>query len=86
MNGRFYKNPSSLVGKLADVAHEDSTLEYYKRLETEKADKVIFYDIFNEKFAELIIKECADIVKKDMDYNANWCDDKILKHFGVSND
>ena len=36
-----------------------------------------------EKFAELIVKECASVVKKEMDYDANWCDDKILKHFGV---
>ena len=36
-----------------------------------------------EKFAELIIRECASVVKKEMDYDANWCDDKILKHFGV---
>ena len=36
-----------------------------------------------QKFAELIIRECASVVKKEMDYDANWCDDKILKHFGV---
>ena len=35
------------------------------------------------KFAELIVRECASVVKKEMDYDANWCDDKILKHFGV---
>lgn len=35
------------------------------------------------RFAELIVKECANIVAKDMDYDANWCNDKILKHFGV---
>lgn len=37
----------------------------------------------NEKFAELIIRECAKVVEKEMDYHANWCDDKILKHFGI---
>lgn len=36
-----------------------------------------------EKFAELVIRECASVVKKEMDYHANWCDDKILKHFGL---
>jgi hypothetical protein len=35
------------------------------------------------KFAELIVRECAKVVEKEMDYDANWCDDKILKHFGV---
>ena len=41
------------------------------------------YHMDINKFAEMIIRECADIVKKEMDYHANWCDDKILKHFGV---
>lgn len=36
-----------------------------------------------EKFAELIVQECAGVVAKDIDYHANWCGDKILKHFGV---
>ena len=35
------------------------------------------------KFAELIVRECAGVVEKDMDYDANWCSDKILKYFGV---
>ena len=35
------------------------------------------------RFAELIVRECASVVKNEMDYDANWCDDKILKHFGV---
>lgn len=34
-------------------------------------------------FAEAIVKECIGVVEKDMDPNANWCSDKILKHFGV---
>ena len=38
---------------------------------------------FMERFAELIVRECASVVKKEMDYDANWCDDKILKHFGI---
>lgn len=36
-----------------------------------------------EKFAELIVRECAKVVEQEMDYDANWCDDKILEHFGV---
>ena len=38
---------------------------------------------FMALFAELIVRECAGVVEKDMDYDANWCSDKILKHFGV---
>lgn len=42
---------------------------------------------FKEKFAELIIKECAGLTldyKNDQHYNG-WLDyrDEIIKHFGV---
>jgi hypothetical protein len=36
-----------------------------------------------EKFAELIVRECADIAKTAAPYSS---DDLILKHFGVKND
>lgn len=36
-----------------------------------------------ERYGKLIIQECAKVVEKEMDYHANWCDDKILKHFGM---
>ena len=36
-----------------------------------------------EKFAELIVRECADIVDKAEPYKAN---DLILKHFGVEDE
>ena len=37
-----------------------------------------------EKFAELIVRECASVVYRDMDRaKPIWCSDKILKHFGV---
>lgn len=36
--------------------------------------------IFSEKFAELIVRECASIADKAEPYKAN---DLILKHFGV---
>ena len=35
---------------------------------------------FNQKFAELIVRECADIADKAEPYKAN---DLIKKHFGV---
>ena len=37
-------------------------------------------DLVIEKFAELIVKECADIADKAEPYKAN---DLIRKHFGV---
>jgi len=42
------------------------------------------YANFNrEKFAELIVKECASVVIKEMNYDAGECCAKILEHFGV---
>ena len=41
----------------------------------------VHYDDFQyEKFAELIVRECADIADKAEPYKAN---DLIKKHFGV---
>lgn len=39
-----------------------------------------FDAMWEEKFAELIVKECADIADKAEPYKAN---DLIRKHFGV---
>jgi peroxiredoxin len=38
---------------------------------------------FCEKFAELIVRECAGVVIKEMNYDAGECCAKILEHFGV---
>ena len=35
-----------------------------------------------EKFAELIVQESIEIMKKH-DYHAEWLGDKIKEHFGV---
>ena len=38
----------------------------------------------NEKFAELIVQECAEIANAGIDPNDNYLiGDDILKHFGV---
>lgn len=58
----------------------------FEQLAAEANFNVYHSDIWRgtgRKFAELIVRECASVVKKEMDYDANWCDDKILKHFGV---
>ena len=39
--------------------------------------------MWEEKFAELIVKECAEIAKTAEPYRS---DDLILRHFGVTND
>jgi hypothetical protein len=55
--------------------------------------RIYTLDCFNEKFAELIVRECLlslepDLYSKEIDYEFEQrfykrCRDKILKHFGV---
>ena len=43
------------------------------------------WDDHIEKFAELIVRECASVVERDMDRaKPIWCSDKILNHFGIN--
>ena len=85
MNGRFHNNHSSLIHRLADQAHQETNELYYQRLKTEHPAEVIFYDMFNQRFAELIVKECADQFKlsyTDEQYQRR-IDKTILKHFDL---
>lgn len=66
-NNRYYKNNSTLVGRLADQAHRKSLETYEQRTQTEKTDQVIFYDIFNQNFAELIAEHCASLCGSQAD-------------------
>lgn len=87
MNKRFYKNDSTLVTRLADKAHEESLLVYTERTKTEKADQVIFYDIFNEKFSKLIIDECSKALNpmlRDM-ISRGKAISLIQDHFNIKN-
>lgn len=72
------------IKALADRAHQESVALYYKRMETEHPSQVIFYDIFNRKFAELIVKECVELFdgneQSELGYRIG---DRIYKHFGV---
>jgi hypothetical protein len=48
-------------------------------------DRYALPDEFAEKFAELIVRECADIVADEVDHRepASTYVDKIREHFGV---
>ena len=86
MNKRYYNNDSTVISRLADQAHETSCLIYDERLKKERADAVIFYDIFNQKFAELIVRECMSLVSEpgpDMNDTERGILAQIKKHFGV---
>jgi hypothetical protein len=67
VSGRYHINHTTRLARLADQAHEESNVIYYKRLETERADSVIFYDIFNQRFGELIVEECAQMCMSQAD-------------------
>lgn len=86
-DNRFYKNDSTLITRLADTAHEQACLIYNERAKTEKADKIIFYDIFNQIFAELIVGECSKAINpmlRDM-ISRGKAIDLIQDHFNIKN-
>ncbi len=58
--------------------------EFAVHCTNKREDGTHWFDI--NKFTEMIIRECADIVERDMDYHGNWCDDKILNRFGLDNE
>ena len=89
---RYHVNHTTKIAQLADQAHEESNTVYNKRLETERADSVIFFDIFNQRFAELIVFECAKAVMdgtKEGDHYAMRIENHFdngtggVLHFGV---
>lgn len=67
MSGRYHVNHTTRLARLADQAHEESNVIYYKRLESERADGVIFFDIFNQRFGELVAEECASMCGSQAD-------------------
>lgn len=88
MNMRYHNNDTTLVGRLADQAHNVAVELYNERMKTEHPADVVFYDMFNQKFAELIIQECIAMCSTavgNRDYNTGrlHCVENIKEHFGV---
>ena len=82
------------IRQLADQAHEYASGVYDQRIATEGPENVFFYQISNDKFAELIVQECLGIVEgispgyKDYrnqieDAFRRDCMEEIKQHFGV---
>jgi hypothetical protein len=83
---RYHTNHTTKIARLADQAHEQSNTIYNERLKIERADEVIFYDIFNQRFAELIVRECVGACLYDDWEDPRWVRfyaNKIQEHFGV---
>ena len=71
-----------LVQNLAKMAHSDALAEYRLRMQTEFAGDVIFADIYDEKFSELIVLECVKRIDYWESRQGEHCGD-LLEHFGV---
>lgn len=57
--------------------------EYYARQKTEFVGDVIYSDIYDQKFAELIVKECIKLCDQVDLIGADDCIDKIKDYFEV---
>ena len=68
-----------VIKQLATQAHQETLAVYRERMKTEFAGDVIFSDMYDQRFAELIVWECANIALRE-DHDPYEC---ILKHFGV---
>jgi hypothetical protein len=71
------------INELFGQALDESVPETWTTLSSTQLSRL------KEKFAELIVRECADVCFRiDGEYDgedvlATWCGDGILKHFGV---
>jgi hypothetical protein len=77
---KYEKNMNKRIRELAEHAHEYALEVYDQRIATEGQGNVLFYQIRDDKYAELIVKECMS------NLYLNGYDDamiQIQKHFGV---
>jgi hypothetical protein len=72
-----------LIQNLAKMAHSDALSEYRLRMKTEFAGDVIFADIYDLKFSELIVLECVQRIDYWESRQGEHCGD-LLEHFGVA--
>jgi hypothetical protein len=74
------------IRELALLAHSDALESYRERMKTEFAGDVIFSDMYDQKFAKLIVRECERVSlrssHRDDDMGAIIAR-QIKQHFGV---
>jgi hypothetical protein len=72
--------------RIQELAEQANELDY-ETFDEFNHKTVRHYKFNKQKFAELIIRECAELTldHKNDDYYAGWLDyrDEIKKHFGV---
>jgi hypothetical protein len=74
------KNMNNRIRELAEQARQ----EFLKLPTGYTPEQVGMYPQLMEKFAELIVRECADVVAEHYDASEPWITPKtLLYHFGV---
>jgi len=68
------------IQQLWTQADEEIQAEYE---DESRRNRRLYNEIFLLKFAELIVRECAELSADNAGYNGLNIFDKILKHFGV---
>lgn len=71
------------ITSLASIAHAEMLVLYRKRMETEFAGDVIFSDMYDRRFAELIINECVLLSVNNGGLTGRNIANIIQKHFGM---
>ena len=77
-----------MTDRIKALGRQASTLaleEYHARQKTEFAGDVIYSDIYDQKFADLIIKECMEWCDAyaTIDGTAQQIRDSIKDYFGI---
>jgi hypothetical protein len=80
-----------LIQSLAKMVHSDALSEYRLRMETELASDVIFADIYDRTFSEMIVRECVGVIESGRFLHdqaptaifAKECSGAVKRHFGV---
>ena len=80
---RMGKEMNEHTRALANQAHEYALGVYNTRIATEGQDNVLFYQIRDDKFAELVVQECAEWVNNNVGLIDEEARADLLKHFGV---
>lgn len=92
MSLRYHNNQSNYGHRVAEEIYKNVLVEYEKRMQTEKADTVIFYDMFIDQLVNTVVQTCISKIEtypsngEQVDHNAlqSICND-IKQTFEMRN-
>ena len=68
------------IKQLAKQAEEYADIEY-------NASDLDWYELKEEKFAELIVRECTTVIERNLFQGIGWNTSRAVRqHFGINND